>query len=213
MNTPVRVGETIEGSRTMRTEVTRSTLSFCRWHIAGAVAADEADWQGRMTTGSTSDLWWPNKSDHQPMPPQRMLRVGILPASTLPPQTRSSILSLLDKRGFPWVTRRHSHFPTTDIEARRIAHRSRRAPSLSRLRTRFCISQVHAFPWLDRAMAGLLRSHVFPSIAATFEVDESRLFLRDQFLVKYEAGRQQLLRRHRQPIACRADIHIHTWSE
>ena len=46
-------------------------------------------------------------------------------------------------------------------------------------------------------MAGLLRSHVFPSIAATFEVDESRLFLRDQFLVKYEAGRQQLLRPER----------------
>ena len=67
---------------------------------------------------------------------------------------------------FKWGTRRHSHFPTTDIE-------------------------LHELPWLDREALEPLRHRIFPAISAMFSIPTRWLWLRDFFLVKYDASAGQ----------------------
>ena len=74
---------------------------------------------------------------------------------------------------FVWTTDRHALYPTTDCE-------------------------VFAIPWLEAEMSDLLEQRLFPAIASLFDVDERKLFLRDQFVVKYssDVGAQRGLESH-----------------
>ena len=97
--------------------------------------------------------------------------VGVRPLLT--ECMRLRLLDEITRPSFEWTTARHANFPTTDVE-------------------------VHSMPWLDAEMAKLLSAEIFPSIARLFDVDASKLFVRDQFVVKYSgaAGAQAALGSH-----------------
>ena len=90
--------------------------------------------------------------------------VGVLPAADL--DLARDIMKSVEDPSFPWTTDRHAHYPTTDYE-------------------------VHSWPWLDQQMTLLLKQHLLPAMANLFEVDETCLFLRDQFIVKYSSNRNE----------------------
>ena len=87
--------------------------------------------------------------------------VGVRPL--LSESTRRRLLGDITRPGFEWTVDRHANFPTTDVE-------------------------VHALPWLDAEMAALLEAEILPSIERLFATDQRRLFVRDQFVVKYSGG-------------------------
>jgi hypothetical protein len=75
--------------------------------------------------------------------------------------------------GFEWTTDRHALYPTTDVE-------------------------VYSLPWLEEEMAVILKEQLLPAFASLYRVDARRLFLRDQFIVKYSnsCGAQSGLESH-----------------
>lgn len=86
--------------------------------------------------------------------------VGVRPL--LAPTEISDILDCVRQPNFPWTTARHTKFPTTDIETASIG-------------------------WIDALLQPHLSNQLFPTIAELFQVSTSQLYLRDSFIIKYEA--------------------------